>query len=55
MTQNQKRVQELKERIHEIKEYLMGSGCSACFDMMEKLKGYEDEIKNIEELSQKNL
>lgn len=55
MTQNQKRIQDLKEKIHEIKEYLMCSGCSVCFDMLDKLKGYEDEIKNLEELSQKEL
>lgn len=53
MTQHQKKIQELKEKIYEIKEYLMCSGCSSCFDMIEKLKGYEDEIKNLEELSQK--
>lgn len=55
MTQHQKRVQELKEKIHEIKEYLMCSGCSTCFDMLNKLKGYEDEVKSLEELSQEKL
>lgn len=40
-------IKELKEKIIEIKEYINGSGCSACFDMAIKLKEYENEIESI--------
>lgn len=40
-------IKELKEKIVEIQEYIDASGCSACFDMVKKLKEYEDEIETI--------
>lgn len=47
-------IRDLKEKIVEIQEYINASGCSACFDMLDKLKEYEDEIETIKASLEKN-
>ena len=48
----QNQINSLKEKIHELEEYINSSGCSMCLSMFKTLKEYEDVLKTLEAKSE---
>jgi len=42
------KIRDLKEKIHECKDYISSDFCRNCVDMYKKIEQYEQEIKDLE-------
>lgn len=48
MNPNQKKIKDLKDEIHHLKEYLLSDCCRQCSEIVSKIEKYQEELHILE-------